>query len=198
MCAAKLSALVGLVAIGVVAPALGQEALQLGRNPGECEISAALGIAKTGCASLAQSRPAPKAVAVAPVAVSEPVPVVAPPPPPPRPFTAAFQIGFEFASARLTPESQLLLERIGRILAGPEAVRVRFRIVGHTDGVGPAGVNLELSRQRASAVRDFLVKHAGMNADRFEVDGRGATELLNKIKPAAPENRRVEITNLGE
>lgn len=189
-------ALIGLIASGFGGGAGAEEALQLGRNPGECEISAALGIAKEGCASAPQRPPAVKKAEPPPAPTPEPVPVAAEPPP--HPFTASFEIGFEFGSAKLSRESARLLGRIGGVLAGPEAAKARFRIVGHTDGVGAAADNLRLSRQRAAAVRDFLVRHAGMEAKRFDVEGRGASELLNKNNPAAAENRRVEITNLGE
>ncbi|MEI6557567.1 MAG: OmpA family protein [Rhodospirillaceae bacterium] len=197
MRALKIIAVIALIGAAGGGGAGAEEALQLGRNPGECEISAALGIAKAGCAPVAQRPPVAKAVEAppAPVPAPEPLPVAVEPPP--RPFTAAFQISFEFGSARLSREAGQVLGRIASVLGSPEAARVRFRIVGHTDGVGRAADNLRLSRQRAAAVRDFLVRHAGMSASRFEVGGRGAAELLNKINPSAAENRRVEITNLG-
>ena len=179
--------------------AWGGETLQLGRNPGECEISAALGIVKEGCAPVVQRAPAEhQAEPPPPAPAPEPVPVVVVPPPPAPPvFAAAFEISFEFGSARLSRTSAKLLGRIATVLASPEAAAVRFRIVGHTDGVGRPEDNLRLSLQRAMAVRDYLVKQARMDAGRFEVAGRGATELLNKANPAAAENRRVEIANLG-
>ena len=189
--------LVGLGLAAGSAAAAADETLQLGRNPGECEIAAALGIAKPGCEPVRQRLPTPSPPpAAAPPPPPEPVPVVVAPPPPP-PFTASFEITFEFGSARLTRQAAQLLKRIGGVLAGPEAAASRFRIVGHTDGVGRPADNLRLSRLRAAAVRDFLVRHAAMDSARFEVEGRGATELLNKRNPAAPENRRVDITNLG-
>ena len=189
-------ALIGLIAWGQGAAAQAGEALQLGRNPGECEISAALGIVKEGCAPVVQRPPAPRIAEPTPPAAPEPEPPPAAPPPPPV-FTASFEISFDFGSARLSRDSARLLKRISGVLGGPEAAHSRFRIVGHTDGVGSAADNLRLSQQRAAAVRDFLVKQSGMDAGRFEVLGRGATELLNKTNPAAAENRRVDITNLG-
>ncbi len=195
----KSVGLAGLAVLGVGAPCFAEDSLQLGRNPGECEISAALGIAKPGCPAVMQRLPALKQPPPAPVVVVvEPLPPPPPPPPPPTPFSASFQIAFEFGSAKLSPDSLKLLERIGHVLGSPEAAKVRFRIVGHTDGVGRAKDNLRLSRQRAATVRDYLVRHAGMSVGRFEVVGRGATELLNANNPAAAENRRVEIANLGQ
>ena len=193
----KAMAVIVPVFWGLAPVAFAEDILQLGRNPGECEIAAALGIVKTGCPPVNQVPPPVKKPEPPPAALAEPVPVMVQPPPPPL-FTAAFQITFEFGSARLSREAVRLTERIGKVLGSPETAKVRFRIVGHTDGVGLPADNLRLSRQRAATVRDFLVKHAGMSAARFEVAGRGATELLNKNNPAAAENRRVEITNLGE
>ncbi len=196
MQAMRATVLIGLVLM--TGPARGGETLQLGRNPGECEISAALGIVKEGCAPVVQRAPAEhQAEPPPPAPAPEPVPVVVVAPPPPPVFTAAFEISFEFGSARISRASAKLLGRIATVLASPEAATVRFRIVGHTDGVGRPEDNLRLSLQRATAVRDYLVKQARMDAGRFEVAGRGATELLNKTNPAAAENRRVEIANLG-
>ena len=68
-------------------------------------------------------------------------------------------------------------------------------IEGHTDLIGGEEFNLDLSRRRADAVRDYLVR--SLRIDAKKVDTRG----FGKSQPLVPEgsitqqakNRRVEI-----
>ncbi len=71
-------------------------------------------------------------------------------------------------------------------------------IEGHTDATGAAAFNLELSRLRAAAVRDYLIKKGGFTTERFRVVGYGATKPAadNKTATGRTLNRRVEITIL--
>jgi len=110
-------------------------------------------------------------------------------------YTAAFQINFEFGSARLTSDARQVLERVGSVIAA--AGNTRFRISGHTDSVGSAERNLTLSEQRAQAVVDYLVSEKGINPQQLQSVGLGQSRPINRANPRAPENRRVEITNLG-
>ena len=67
-------------------------------------------------------------------------------------------------------------------------------VIGHTDAVGNAEFNDQLSRQRAQRVRDDLVKR-GIAVDHIEVSGRGKREPLIPTSEGVsePKNRRVEI-----
>lgn len=75
---------------------------------------------------------------------------------------------------------------------------VRIRIIGHTDADGNDAANLDLSKRRAAAVKNELIKTFGIDAGRIETDGKG------KIQPVAPNdnpsnkalNRRVEFIKL--
>jgi len=109
-------------------------------------------------------------------------------------FKADFKINFEFGSADLTSDSTQLLDHIASVLSASSA---KFRIAGHTDNVGSASRNLELSARRAQAVKDYLVKTGQVSPDRLVTVGRGSKEPLDPKNPGAPENRRVEIMNLG-
>ena len=69
-----------------------------------------------------------------------------------------------------------------------------IEVVGHTDNVGAAAFNQDLSQRRAIAVADILVG-AGVPAKRISSSGRGedqpvATNLTDAGRAA---NRRVEI-----
>lgn len=132
-----------------------------------------------------------------PTQAATPAPTPSPTPTPHREYTASFQIAFEFGSARLTSAADRILALVGKALTEPDAKGVHFRIVGHTDGIGLASYNLRLSEQRAQSVKDYLVTRHGLEPIRLQALGRGASELINRTKPGAAENRRVEITNLG-
>jgi outer membrane protein OmpA-like peptidoglycan-associated protein len=67
-------------------------------------------------------------------------------------------------------------------------------IEGYTDNVGSDKSNLDLSQQRAEAVRDFLIKN-GIDAERIEARGYGeaAPVASNDTEAGRQQNRRVEI-----
>ncbi|MEO7939974.1 MAG: OmpA family protein, partial [Burkholderiaceae bacterium] len=81
-----------------------------------------------------------------------------------------------------------ILAEIGRFPA-PE-----IRIIGHTDTVGTAAINDQISTQRAQIVRARLIEQ-GVDPLRIEAVGRGRRELLVPTRDgvAEPRNRRVEI-----
>ncbi|HYD28018.1 OmpA family protein [Brevundimonas sp.] len=67
-------------------------------------------------------------------------------------------------------------------------------IIGHADSDGAEDYNLNLSRQRASSVAQYLVSR-NVLADRLYVDGRGETQPVatNATAQGKAQNRRVEI-----
>ncbi|HYC97651.1 OmpA family protein [Brevundimonas sp.] len=67
-------------------------------------------------------------------------------------------------------------------------------VVGHADSDGAEDYNLNLSRQRASSVAQYLVSR-NVLADRLYVDGRGESEPVatNVTAEGKAQNRRVEI-----
>ncbi len=67
-------------------------------------------------------------------------------------------------------------------------------IEGHTDSVGGAAYNMELSTRRAEAVRDVLV-NAGIDSKRIAVKGMGEAEPIatNNTPEGRQMNRRVDI-----
>lgn len=105
---------------------------------------------------------------------------------------------FSFGSAELLPRSQIVLAELARKLRSPAIVRLD--IVGHTDRIGDASRNMELSYKRASAVRAYLIQQ-GIPAEVIRLGGRGASEPLvvcPGVKSAAvvdclARNRRVTV-----
>ena len=114
-----------------------------------------------------------------------------------KPPSVDLAVNFDFGSAQLTADGELTLDNLGRALKDPALGGSRFSIDGHTDAVGSAAYNQQLSEARADAVRDYLVARFGVEAGRLETHGYGFTRLLDPQDPTSAVNRRVEITNIG-
>jgi len=112
-----------------------------------------------------------------------------------EPPSIDLQINFEFGSAKLTTDAQLLLKNLARALNDDALKSYEFQIAGHTDAVGRADRNLELSRSRAQSVKDFLVFYYDVSPKRLHTIGHGESRLLDEANPNAATNRRVEIVN---
>jgi outer membrane protein OmpA-like peptidoglycan-associated protein len=70
----------------------------------------------------------------------------------------------------------------------------RIEVIGHTDNVGEAALNQDLSQRRASAVAEVL-RATGVPAGRMAIIGRGedAPIASNQTDGGRAQNRRVEI-----
>jgi len=100
---------------------------------------------------------------------------------------------FEFNSSRVTERARLMLDRLGEALNSSQLRPYRFLIAGHTDAVGGDDFNLELSYQRAEAVREYLAQVHGVPRYRLAVKGWGRTRLKDVDNPESGINRRVEV-----
>ena len=106
-------------------------------------------------------------------------------------------VTFPFDSAEITPTARQTLDVLGEALTDGRLSADRFEIAGHTDGVGDEGYNTTLSERRAQAVVNYLSDHFGIPRERLLGRGYGETFLADPQDPGDPENRRVEIMNLG-
>jgi len=72
----------------------------------------------------------------------------------------------------------------------------KIMIAGHTDSVGAANYNQQLSQKRAEAVKTYLVKEAGLNANKLVCKGFGESKPIASNDTAAgrQQNRRVELS----
>ena len=111
----------------------------------------------------------------------------------PPPAKASLLITFITSSTELTAGSQRLLDTLASALKNDRLAALRFTIEGHADPRGGAEFNRRLSQARAEKVRDYLVTKHGLDAARLQPEGKGASELLNRQRSSAPENRRVTI-----
>jgi len=108
------------------------------------------------------------------------------------------QVNFEFDSSNLTNDARLTLKALGDALQAKDLAGLRFRIVGHTDAVGTAEYNMDLSKRRAEAVRSHLVQFYSIESKRLEAEGKGKTELIDSANPEDGINRRVQIITLTQ
>jgi outer membrane protein OmpA-like peptidoglycan-associated protein len=100
---------------------------------------------------------------------------------------------FDFAKAELKKESFPELNRLIAFLNANKAKKVL--IEGHTDNIGTDERNLELSIERANAVRQYLISY-GIESDRLSIKGYGASkpEVPNDSEENRALNRRVIIS----
>ncbi len=157
--------------------------------------------------------PCPVPAPAAPVAaVSEPAPAPAPAPayvapaPAPAPAYVAPEpaapqklvlegVNFDFDKATLRQEDMGSLDKDVETLKAWGDVNIE--VAGHTDSMGSDAYNMKLSRQRAEAVRNFLITR-GVSADRLAAKGYGESQPVadNATEEGRFKNRRVELAPL--
>lgn len=99
---------------------------------------------------------------------------------------------FNVNSSNINPSSYIELNRLAEIMQ--EDADLRLIIRGHTDNTGNPSSNLELSVDRANAVKDYLVRQ-GVEANRIAAFGYGDTRPVasNDTQEGREQNRRVEL-----
>jgi len=108
-------------------------------------------------------------------------------------------VQFLKGSAQLTAPAMQTLNQLGQALSQPALAPYRFRIEGHTDTVGTAAYNKQLSDQRAATVADYLATNFKVDRSRLEPVGMGEEGLLVSTPDQTdePRNRRVAVVNIG-
>lgn len=105
------------------------------------------------------------------------------------------ELYFDQGKAVLLPPVRTALDALATALrTRPE---LRFEVQGHTDNVGNAELNRQLSQQRAEVVCLYLTAH-GVATDRLRPKGYGGTQpVADNADPAQrPRNRRVVLRRL--
>ena len=102
-------------------------------------------------------------------------------------------LNFTSGSAEIPPEGIAVLTAVAAEINASSFDKII--VEGHTDSVGRANYNLELSKQRAEAVRDWLIQNARIPAEKIEAAGYGASRPLadNGNLQGRALNRRVEL-----
>lgn len=102
-------------------------------------------------------------------------------------------ITFAFDSASLNPSFRPTLDKLAATMN--EYNQNTVTIAGHTDSVGNPSYNMNLSRDRADSVRNYLVSR-GVASNRINVVAYGQTRPIadNNSDYGRQQNRRVELT----
>ena len=101
-------------------------------------------------------------------------------------------LNFATGSATISEDSKGQLDDLAKIMmAFP---KVGISVDGHTDNVGDAASNLKLSKERASAVKKYLVSK-GLADARILAEGFGSTKPVgdNTTEAGRLANRRTEV-----
>jgi outer membrane protein OmpA-like peptidoglycan-associated protein len=127
-----------------------------------------------------------------PTPVVEPIVTPTPPPPPVTPIEEppapqVTSVYFETGSSELTAASRQALADL--VAAGPKGEIVAE---GHADARGPERLNEALSKDRAMAVQQALIR-LGVSGTRIQVKFAGAAESSSELW----RDRRVDIQVVG-
>ena len=100
-------------------------------------------------------------------------------------------INFEFGKSTLTRDSHVYLDKIAALMIRTNASVI---VRGHTDNVGSEGFNMNLSKQRAQAVYNYLLSK-GVPKDKLSYTYHGMSEPIdtNDTDEGRKNNRRVEF-----
>jgi OmpA-OmpF porin, OOP family len=128
--------------------------------------------------------------------------LAAPLPPPTSPLQKKLNeilshasIEFESNTTTMPPRARATLDQLIALLR--RAPHTAIEIGGHTDKYGEPGYNLQLSRRRAEAVRDYFISHGLTN--QFTAVGYGASRPLSvaQTRTGLQRDRRIELRVKG-
>lgn len=99
---------------------------------------------------------------------------------------------FDINKSTIRPESYASLDRVAELLVNKN---FSLKLAGNTDNTGNFQHNMALSKERAEAVKQYLVSK-GANPSRIEAVGYGSTQPIatNDTPEGRQQNRRVEFT----
>ena len=105
----------------------------------------------------------------------------------------AHDLVFATGSDKLAGSDWPILE--GTAAALKKDSTIKIRILGHTDSTGNAETNKTLSKKRAEAVKQILIKKYSVDTARITTEGMGSDQPLapNDSVEGRAVNRRVEI-----
>ena len=109
-----------------------------------------------------------------------------------RALAGTVDLRFDQGSAKLQSQSEQQLDNIAATLtANPD---VHMTVTGHTDNVGAADRNVQLSQRRASSVVAELVRK-GVPADHLTAEGAGQQDPIadNSTEEGRAKNRRASV-----
>ena len=105
------------------------------------------------------------------------------------------QIQFATSSDKIVgPKSFKILDQVATVLKADQNI-FQVEVAGHTDDVGDAASNKELSKKRAESVRKYLTEKRAVPGRKLSAAGYGAEKPIadNKSDAGRKQNRRVEF-----
>ncbi len=111
-------------------------------------------------------------------------------------MTVPGELLFAVDSERIEPAAFEALASVAKLVDIYDESAVL--IVGHTDAVGDASYNQQLSERRATLVKQYFVENFAISADRLQIEGKGEQDPINSNATADGRNanRRVEVVIL--
>jgi OOP family OmpA-OmpF porin len=133
-----------------------------------------------------------------PEPVPEPAPVVVPPPAPaPKPVIIekgrqTLNVEFDFDKSTIKKGYYQDIDNLAGVMKQYPDLNVV--IEGHTDSIGSDAYNEKLSRERADAVKNYMVEKNGIDANRIKAIGFGEKQPVasNDTSEGRAQNRRAE------
>jgi len=107
------------------------------------------------------------------------------------------EIDFENDSVAIQPNSYRTLGLIADALHHPNLWDYKFLVVGHASATGDEKHNLDLSEQRAAAIKEALSTTFAVDPARLYAVGVGEHLPIEGTDVKGSNNRRVQLINLG-
>ena len=99
---------------------------------------------------------------------------------------------FDFNSTSLSNESKSIIKVVAEKLQKDKNQKVK--LIGHTDNVSSAELNMRIGKDRANSVANYL-KELGVSDSQIQIrsEGKGSPIVSNDTEEGRAKNRRVRI-----
>ncbi len=115
---------------------------------------------------------------------------------PPKVAAAALAVAFDAGSVRLSEQGRRSLDTLGNALTSKTLEAFEFIIEVHVEALGEPSHDKLLSKRRANAIKDYLVKQHQVSPGRLNTEGRGTSKPSLTGTSTAAAN--VVVINAGE
>lgn len=111
-------------------------------------------------------------------------------------YAGPIRIFFDFNRSNVNKNVYCIFDLIQSSLVKNAAGRIKIRVEGNADSIGPSWYNVILSQRRAERVIDSLSRRLAIPRDRFEIVANGSTKPVspNSTSEGRSNNRRVEVS----